>query len=148
MRNYGPRPRTSKARRGEPTGTGSHPGSTALDPVRMADREDCPHYLACLSKAASTTTRYHGQRSVCPRGCPGIPRPTSIAELLTYVAARHGTTAQCISAGKRWKEVAEARHEVWRLGNLFGWSDTELARATAATRQAVGEWLDKPRSER
>lgn len=113
-----------------------------VHPERMADRDDCPHYLRCLAKAAEH--RGCAKRSVC-YGCHGEPRPESIAVLITEVAAQYKTTARAIRGHAQWKEVCAARRRIWELGNLYGWSDTELARATGVTRQTVGEWLDTPR---
>ena len=47
------------------------PLSTAEDPVRLADREDCVWYSVCLDRAAKAR-RGNGQRQarcVCTEGC-------------------------------------------------------------------------------
>jgi len=139
-------PALSKSHRGEQVYTGGQQVSYDVPAARLADRDDCPHYAACLAKAAHARAKSGAAQSVC-EGCTGTPRPT-LDELVRECAAKHGTNPGHVRTGKKWREAAAARRDVWARGNLLGYTDTELARATGVTRSSVGEWLDQPRSKR
>lgn len=123
--------------------------SMAVDPAREADREGCPHYPECLARAAlaERSARAPSDRCVCRPGCNGTPRPT-LEQIVDDCASECGTKSAAVRGSAKWTEACQARNLVWERGNLLGYTDLELARATGVTRQTVGMWLDQPRSRK
>lgn len=69
----------------------------------------------------------------------------TLVEIITEICTKRDVRVTALRGPLRGHGISEARHEIWERGNLEGYSDKELARATGVTRQTVGEWLDMPR---